>query len=96
MEREKIIAQIARLEPWFHQIELKDSITTKTESVAGEPKDHPVGTWKTIAKCLAEDLSNKTVLDIGCNAGFGTNLSLQAFNFRSRKAFSSNEGIVDS
>ena len=70
MKRAEIIAGIGRLEPWFHQIELKDGITTKTESVAGEPADHPISTWKTIKKCLPEDLANKTVLDIGCNAGF--------------------------
>lgn len=70
MERAEIIAGIARLKPWFHRIELQEGITTKTESVAGEPADHPISTWKTLEKCLPEDLSNQSVLDIGCNAGF--------------------------
>ena len=69
MERAEIIAGIASLKPWFHQIEL-EGIKTKTKSVAGEPADHPHGTWKIVKKCLPKDLSHKTVLDIGCNAGF--------------------------
>jgi len=41
-----------------------------TESVADEPVDHPWGTWQTIRKYLPEDLLGKSVLDVGCNAGF--------------------------
>lgn len=43
---------------------------TKTESVAGEPADHPRETWDIIKNCLPVDLSGKSVLDVGCNAGF--------------------------
>ncbi len=70
MTREEILAELQRLEPWFHRIDLGDGLYTKTESVMGEPVDHPFGPWQTIQKLLPPDLSGKTVLDVGCNAGF--------------------------
>ena len=70
MTREEILAELKRLQPWFHRIDLGDGLYTKTESVMGEPVDHPHGPWQTIQKVLPRDLSGKTVLDVGCNAGF--------------------------
>jgi tRNA (mo5U34)-methyltransferase len=70
MTREEILAELKRLEPWFHRIDLGDGLYTKTESVMGEPVDHPLGPWQTIQKLLPTDLSGKTLLDVGCNAGF--------------------------
>jgi tRNA (mo5U34)-methyltransferase len=70
MTREEIISELERLQPWFHRIALGGGLYTKTESVMGEPVDHPAGPWETIGKCLPEDLSGKSVLDVGCNAGF--------------------------
>jgi tRNA (mo5U34)-methyltransferase len=70
MTREEILSELERLQPWFHRIALGGGLHTKTESVMGEPVDHPAGPWETIGKCLPEDLSGKTVLDVGCNAGF--------------------------
>jgi tRNA (mo5U34)-methyltransferase len=70
MTREEILAALKRLEPWFHRIDLGSGIYTKTESVMGEPIDHPLGPWQTIQKLLPPDLRGKTVLDVGCNAGF--------------------------
>ncbi len=70
MTREEILAEIVRLQPWFHRIDLGDGITTKTESVMGEPVDHPREPWEIIGQCLPDDLSGKTVLDVGCNGGF--------------------------
>ena len=58
------------LEPWFHRIDLGNGIFTKTESVMGEPVDHPAPTWEVIRPCLPADLTGKSVLDVGCNAGF--------------------------
>jgi tRNA (mo5U34)-methyltransferase len=68
--REEIVATIERLQPWFHRIDLGGGLYTKTESVMGEPVDHPAGPWEVIGRCLPEDLSGKSVLDVGCNAGF--------------------------
>jgi tRNA (mo5U34)-methyltransferase len=70
MTREQIFSELKRLEPWFHRIDLGNGIYTKTESVMGEPVDHPHGPWQTIQKLLPRDLTGKTVLDVGCNAGF--------------------------
>lgn len=70
MTREEIQAELKRLEPWFHRIDLGDGLFTKTDSVMGEPVDHPLGPWQTIQILLPHDLHGKTVLDVGCNAGF--------------------------
>jgi tRNA (mo5U34)-methyltransferase len=70
MTREEILAELKRLEPWFHRIDLGDGLYTKTESVMGEPVDHPHGPWQTIQRLLPGDLDGKTLLDVGCNAGF--------------------------
>jgi tRNA (mo5U34)-methyltransferase len=70
MTRDEILKRIDSLKPWFHRIDLGDGIVTKTESTAGEPPDHPLGTWEIIRECLPADLSGRDVLDVGCNAGF--------------------------
>jgi tRNA (mo5U34)-methyltransferase len=70
MTNEEILSELERLQPWFHRIDLGGGLYTKTESVMGEPVDHPAGPWETIQKCIPEDLSGKSVLDVGCNAGF--------------------------
>jgi tRNA (mo5U34)-methyltransferase len=70
MMREQIQGELKRLAPWFHRIDLGDGLYTKTESVMGEPVDHPLGPWQTIQTLIPRDLSGKTVLDVGCNAGF--------------------------
>lgn len=70
MTREEILSELKRLGPWFHRIDLGNGLYTKTETVMGEPVDHPLPTWQTIQKILPSALSDKTVLDVGCNAGF--------------------------
>jgi tRNA (mo5U34)-methyltransferase len=70
MQRIEIESGIKALAPWFHRIDLGDGLLTKRESVSGEPADHPLGTWKFVAPCLPLDLSGKSVIDVGCNAGF--------------------------
>ena len=70
MTRDEILNALQRLGPWFHRIDLGGGIFTKSASMAGEPLDHPRETWEVIGRCLPTDLSNKTVLDVGCNGGF--------------------------
>ena len=70
MTREEILAGISRLRPWFHCVDLGGGIWTKTESTATEPVDHPRQSWEVIQHCLPADLTGKSVLDVGCNAGF--------------------------
>ena len=70
MTRPEILDGLKVLEPWFHRIDLGDGIFTKTESVMGEPVDHPRETWEVIQRCLPDDLTGKSVMDVGCNGGF--------------------------
>jgi tRNA (mo5U34)-methyltransferase len=70
MTREEIQERIEKLGPWFHRIELGGGLVTKTESAVGEPVEHPRPTWEKVRACLPEDVSGRSVLDVGCNAGF--------------------------
>jgi tRNA (mo5U34)-methyltransferase len=70
MTRSEIIAEVQRLTPWFHCIDLGEGLFTKSKSAIGEPVDHPRPTWESVKKCLPDDVSGQTVLDVGCNAGF--------------------------
>src|SRR5687768_1383704 len=70
MTPEEIRTELKRLAPWFHRIDLGGGLYTKTESVMGEPVDHPRGPWQTIQRLLPRDLRGHTLLDVGCNAGF--------------------------
>ena len=58
--------RIAALGPWFHNLDL-DGIATAPDHFLG---DYPAHKWRRFADALPADLSGKTVLDIGCNAGF--------------------------
>ena len=70
MTRDEILSGVKLLEPWFHRIDLGNGLFTKTDSVMGEPVDHPRESWEVIRQCLPDDLTNKSVLDVGCNGGF--------------------------
>jgi tRNA (mo5U34)-methyltransferase len=59
--------QVEALAPWFHNIDLGDGIVTAPDHFLG---DYPRFKFDRFAAALPEDLSGKTVLDIGCNAGF--------------------------
>jgi tRNA (mo5U34)-methyltransferase len=58
--------RIAALGPWFHNMELA-GITTAPEHFLG---DYPSIKWRGFAHALPPELHGRTVLDIGCNAGF--------------------------
>jgi len=70
MTPERITSELAKLQPWFQYIDLGGGIFTKSHSAIGEPLEYPRPTWETVKVCLPEDLSGKSVLDVGCNAGF--------------------------
>ena len=61
-----IRAQAAALGPWFHNIDL-GGVATAPEHFLG---DYPAVKWRRFAHALPADLTDKTVLDIGCNGGF--------------------------
>jgi tRNA (mo5U34)-methyltransferase len=70
MTRRELAEEVERLRPWFHAIELPHGVRTKRESAGTEPADHPAGTWEVVRRHLPPDLAGKSVLDVGCNAGF--------------------------
>ena len=59
-------ARIDALGPWFHNIDLGGVWTAPDHFLGNYPGDK----FRRFAASLPEDLSGKTVLDIGCNAGF--------------------------
>jgi tRNA (mo5U34)-methyltransferase len=67
MSQSALTAEIDRLGPWFHNIHLPGGHQTAPDHFFG---DFPMTKWRQIAPFLPKDLSGKTVLDIGCNAGF--------------------------
>ncbi|HEY9578236.1 MAG TPA: TIGR04290 family methyltransferase [Rhizorhapis sp.] len=59
-------ARVESLAPWFHNIEL-DGIATAPDHFL---HDYPANKFSTFADVLPSNLQGKSVLDIGCNAGF--------------------------
>lgn len=59
--------EVAALAPWFHNIDLGEGITTAPDHFLG---DYPNFKFARFADALPADLTGKSVLDIGCNAGF--------------------------
>jgi tRNA (mo5U34)-methyltransferase len=57
---------VEALGPWFHNIDL-NGVRTAPSHFLG---DYPAVKWRRFANAIPEDLSGKSVLDIGCNAGF--------------------------
>jgi tRNA (mo5U34)-methyltransferase len=64
--RAKIRERAAALGEWFHNIDL-DGVPTAPNHFLN---DYPNVKWRRFRHAIPEDLSGKTVLDIGCNAGF--------------------------
>ena len=58
--------RVADLAPWFHNLRLQ-GIQTAPEHFLG---DYPAVKFERFREALPMNLSGKTVLDIGCNAGF--------------------------
>ncbi len=58
--------RIEELGPWFQNMRL-GGVETAPDHFLG---DYPAFKWKGFAEVVPEDLSGRTVLDIGCNAGF--------------------------
>ena len=59
--------EVEALAPWFHNIDLGDGVSTAPDHFLG---DYPRFKYDRFAGALPADLTGKSVLDIGCNAGF--------------------------
>jgi tRNA (mo5U34)-methyltransferase len=63
---EQIAERVRALGPWFHNMEL-GGVKTAPDHFLG---DYPEVKWRRFAHAVPADLRGKTVLDVGCNAGF--------------------------
>jgi tRNA (mo5U34)-methyltransferase len=66
LDREEIERRARALGEWFHNIDLH-GVKTAPNHFLG---DYPAIKWNRFAGAIPADLHGRTVLDIGCNAGF--------------------------
>jgi tRNA (mo5U34)-methyltransferase len=65
-DRADIERRVRALGDWFHNLEL-GGVHTAPDHFLG---DYPRVKWRSFAHAIPADLRGRTVLDIGCNAGF--------------------------
>ena len=65
-DADRIAARVRELGDWFHNIDLM-GVPTAPDHFLG---DYPAVKWRKFAHAIPADLSDLSVLDIGCNAGF--------------------------
>jgi tRNA (mo5U34)-methyltransferase len=58
--------RIRELGPWFHNLDLRGVRTAPGHSLG----DYPAVKWRRFGHAIPADLSGRSVLDVGCNAGF--------------------------
>src|SRR5512144_3049263 len=63
---EEIRQRISELGQWFHNLDLQ-GIQTAPDHFLG---DYPAFKWRSFEHSIPQDLRGRTVLDVGCNAGF--------------------------
>jgi tRNA (mo5U34)-methyltransferase len=63
---EQIRARVLDLGQWFHNFDLH-GVKTAPDHMLG---DYPSCKWRNFSHAIPADLRGRTVLDIGCNAGF--------------------------
>ena len=66
LSREEIRQRVDALGPWFHNLDL-NGVRTAPAHFLG---DYPTVKWRRFSRVIPESLEGKSVLDIGCNAGF--------------------------
>lgn len=59
-------ARIEALGPWFHNMRLGEVWTAPDHPLG----DYPASHWRHFGHAIPSNLDGKTVLDLGCNAGF--------------------------
>src|SRR3954451_23898483 len=63
---ENIAEQVRALGLWFHNLDLRGVQTAPNHFLGNYPQNK----WQSFAAAVPADLTGKSVLDIGCNAGF--------------------------
>jgi tRNA (mo5U34)-methyltransferase len=66
LSRDEIRRRVEALGPWFHNLDL-EGVQTAPGHFLG---DYPAVKWQHFAAAIPQDLSGRSVLDIGCNGGF--------------------------
>ena len=66
LDTEEIRSRIEMLGPWFHNMDLRGVKTAPAHALG----DYPGIKWRKFRNAIPRDLAGRTVLDIGCNAGF--------------------------
>ncbi|NBO66630.1 MAG: DUF1698 domain-containing protein [Acidobacteria bacterium] len=72
LSRDEIASRISELRPWYQNVQLPYGLSTKdldrdADIFSGE--DIPAPLWKAVLPLL-DDCTGKSILDIGCNAGY--------------------------
>src|SRR5437868_6926914 len=62
----EIEARVRQLGKWFHNLDLRGVHTAPNHFLG----DYPRFKWENFAHAIPKHLRGKSVLDIGCNAGF--------------------------
>jgi len=63
---EEIRQRVEELGEWFHNLDLR-GVQTAPDHFLG---DYPQTKWQRFSASIPKDLTGKSVLDVGCNAGF--------------------------
>lgn len=66
LPQENLQEKINELGPWFHNLDIK-GVKTAPNHFLG---DYPNFKWQEFRHIIPEDLEGRSVLDVGCNAGF--------------------------
>lgn len=66
LSRQEIHERVQSLGSWFHNIDL-NGVQTAPDHFLG---DYPNIKWQNFKHAVPQDLTGKSVLDVGCNAGF--------------------------
>jgi tRNA (mo5U34)-methyltransferase len=66
LSKDEIRQRIDALGPWFHNLDLNGVPTAPTHFLG----DYPNVKWRRFSGVIPYNLEGKSVLDIGCNAGF--------------------------
>src|SRR3954469_59073 len=66
LSTDEIQRKVDALGPWFHNMDLH-GVRTAPDHFLG---DYPNVKWQRFAHAVPADLTGRSVLDIGCNAGF--------------------------